>query len=127
MLADGQMAQKYWIFSFRLRNLMYNLAPKRCAWYFICKLCIFFFFFSFFFSIPGPDKTDTHAQPIWYVFTGILSQHILGFFLSSNFNIYCISLPHTVINLSGLVYIWKLENVNLEQDSANFKSSGNMK
>lgn len=108
----------------KLLNPLNGLINNVYAFFFFFFL---FFFFFFFFLIPGPDKTDTHAQPLWYVFTGILSQHILGFFLSSIFDIYCMHLPHTVINLSGSVCIWKLENLYLERDSANFRSFGNMK
>lgn len=37
-------------------------------------LYVCYLFCSFF--ISGPDKTDTYAQPPWYVFTGVLSQNI---------------------------------------------------
>ncbi|XP_065607387.1 palladin-like [Cyrtonyx montezumae] len=78
-------------------------------------------------TVQGPDKSDTYAQPLWYVFTGNLSQHILGIFLSHNFDVYCMSIPHTVINFSGSVCISKIESVYLELERTNFRASGNMK
>jgi len=56
--------------------------------------------------ISGRDKTDTYTQPPWYVFPGVRSHSIP--LQCTNFYIYCMRLPHKVINLFGSVCIWKL-------------------